>query len=89
MVLENTELANRYREAAFPTLSVDGYAEIVVDFIEHLDPTIYIERLFATPSHQDECLAPEWSLNRWDTHNRLKAVFEERSVRQGSRLPIQ
>jgi radical SAM protein (TIGR01212 family) len=86
MVLENTELAERYRASPFPTLSLDEYAEVVIDFLEHLDPSIYIERLYATSTHPDECLAPAWSRSRWDTHNRLKQLLEERNVRQGARL---
>ena len=86
MVLENTELADRYRASPFKTLSLEEYAEVVIDFIEHLDPSIYIERLTATSTHPDECLAPEWSRSRWDTHNRFKALFDSRNVRQGARL---
>lgn len=86
MVLENSELANRFRQNPFPTLNLDEYAEVVIDFLEHLSPHIYIERLYATATHLDECLAPEWSKKRWDTHNQLRDVFEKRNCKQGAKL---
>ncbi|MGK5083352.1 TIGR01212 family radical SAM protein [Bdellovibrionota bacterium FG-1] len=86
MVLEHTELAERYRKEPFPTPGLDEYAEKVVEFIEHLNPSIYIERLYATASHPEECLAPEWSRTRWNPHNRLRDLLEQRRIRQGAKL---
>jgi radical SAM protein (TIGR01212 family) len=86
MVLEHTELARRYRTAPFPTLSIDEYAERVIDFIEHLSPGIYLERLCATATHAEECLAPDWSRSRWEPHNRLREILAARGTRQGARL---
>lgn len=85
MVLDHTILAERYREKPFKTLSLEEYGEVVVDFIEHLSPSIYLERLCATATHLEECLAPEWSRSRWEPHNRLRDLLVERGVRQGSR----
>ena len=86
MVLEHTELARRYRALPFKTLSVEEYADVVIDFIEHLSPEIYLERLCATASHGDECLAPDWSKGRWEPHNKLRDILESRHCRQGSKL---
>ncbi len=91
MILENTELARRWREQPFPILSLEEYSDRVIQFLEHLSPSIYIERLYANATHNDECLAPDWSQNRWETHNRIRAQFESRNCIQGSRfqgLPI-
>ncbi len=87
MVLEHTELAERWRAEPFHTVSVEEYAEVAADFIEHLSPDIYIERLCATASHGDECLAPDWSRGRWAPHNQLRDLLEKRSCRQGALLP--
>lgn len=86
MILEHTELARRYREKAFHTLSIEEYAEVVIEFIEHLSPKIYLERLCATASHFDECIAPEWSRGRWEPHNRLRDLLNERGCVQGRRV---
>lgn len=86
MILQGTELAERYVAQPFPTLSIEEYAERVAEFIEHLSPDIYLERLCATASHLEECIAPEWSRTRWEPHNRLREILEARGCRQGSRL---
>jgi radical SAM protein (TIGR01212 family) len=86
MVLEHTVLAERWRASPFPTLSIDQYSAIVAEFLRHLRPEIYIERLCATASHFDECLAPEWSRGRWEPHNRIREYLDRGNVRQGSAL---
>lgn len=83
MVLDHTELADWFREKPFPVWSLEQYAEVVRDFIEHLSPSIYIERLYATATHPEECLAPKWSTERWKTHNFFRAYFKEMNVEQG------
>lgn len=83
MVLEHTVLAQRYREKPYPTLSMEEYAERVIEFVEHLSPSIYLERLCATASHKDECIAPDWSRERWRPHNVLRETLEKRGCRQG------
>ena len=88
MVLENTELARRYREAPFPTLSIEEYAERVGDFLAHLSPRIYVERLSATATHFDECLAPEWSRSRWEPHNQIRDILNRRGVVQGAAIAM-
>jgi uncharacterized protein len=87
MVLERTELARRWREdGAFPVLSLEDYATKVGRFLEFLDPKIYVERLCATSSHPEECIAPEWSRLRWEPLNFLNQWIEEKKIRQGSRF---
>jgi radical SAM protein (TIGR01212 family) len=83
MVLENTELATRYREKAFPTLSLDQYSEIIFQFLSHLSPQIYVERMCATATHFDECIAPEWSRSRWEPHNKIRDYLASKNLRQG------
>lgn len=85
MVLENTELARRYRAAPFPTLSLEAYGERVLEFLTYLSPGTYIERLCATATHPEECIAPEWSRGRWAPHNRLREFLAARACRQGLR----
>jgi radical SAM protein (TIGR01212 family) len=86
MILEHTELARRYKEAPFPTLSIDEYAGQVIQFLEHLSPETYLERMCATATHAEECLAPDWSRSRWEPHNRLREILTARGCRQGSKL---
>ncbi len=85
MILEHTILAERWKENPFPTLSIEEYTAVVGDFIEHLSPEIYLERLCATATHKEECLAPEWSRDRWEPHNRIRDLLVARGCRQGAR----
>ncbi len=85
MILENTELARRFREEPFPILDLEAYTEQLIRFLEHLSPSIYVERLYANATHNDECLAPQWSKNRWDTHNQIRDLFQSRNCIQGAR----
>lgn len=78
MVLENTELAKRWRETQFSAVSIEEYADIVMQFLKYLSPKIYIERLCATASHSAECLAPEWSRGRWKPHNTLREIISKK-----------
>lgn len=84
MILEKTELATRWRESPFHTLSIEEYSDIVYDFISHLSPEIYLERLCATATHSEECLAPEWSRNRWEPHNKIRDILTQKGCVQGS-----
>ncbi|MFZ9596338.1 MAG: TIGR01212 family radical SAM protein [Bdellovibrionia bacterium] len=86
MILEHTELARRWKEEPFPTLSLEQYAQQTLDFIEHLSPSIYLERLCATATHSEECLAPQWSKNRWKPHNELRDYLRAHHCQQGSKL---
>jgi radical SAM protein (TIGR01212 family) len=86
MVLENTKLAEWYRAEPFQTVSLTDYAEIVNQFLIHLDPKIYIERLYATATHPEECLAPHWSRERWGTHNKMRNYLAEKNCIQGSAI---
>ncbi|HUP56216.1 MAG TPA: TIGR01212 family radical SAM protein [Bdellovibrionota bacterium] len=83
MVLKGTELERRYLESPFPTLSVEEYSVRVGEFLDHLDPSIYVERLSAKASHRDEIVAPEWSRDHWGPHNRIRELLAARGVTQG------
>ncbi|MBU6374660.1 MAG: TIGR01212 family radical SAM protein [Bdellovibrionales bacterium] len=87
MVLKHTELERRWKEeGAFPVLSLEQYTQQVARFLEHLSPKIYVERLHATSSHPEECIAPAWSKNRWEPHNFIRSWFAQNQIRQGARL---
>ncbi len=75
MVLEHTELAERYRAAPWPMITLEEYGSLVARFLEKLDPSIYIERLYATATHPEECLGPDWSRERWRPHNELRRML--------------
>lgn len=86
MVLKYTKLAEMYAAEPFPILTVDEYAERAIEFLEHLDPSIYVERLQAKASHAKELIAPMWSLTHWEPYNRILTLMRERGSYQGRAL---
>jgi len=87
MVLENTGLAEIYRTQPFETLTLERYATIAADFLDHLRPDLFIERLYASATHPEECLAPLWSRERWGTHNAIRKRLGELGCVQGRLVP--
>ncbi len=86
MVLEHTELADRFRAQPFALMDLDEYTGVIAEFLEHLRPDIAIERLYASATHPEECLGPAWSCERWRPHNRMRELFEQWGTIQGSAL---
>jgi len=86
MILESTELGRRWKEAPFPTLSLQEYGEHVLEFIENLSPNVYLERLCASATQKQACLAPLWSCERWAPHNYLREFLVSRGCQQGSKI---
>jgi uncharacterized protein len=62
-IVKNSALAVEYQENPFPLLSLEDYADLVVEFIRRLNPQIYIERLFATAPN-DLLIAPLWGKSK-------------------------
>jgi len=83
MILKGTRLAQLYLKKPFPVLSIEEYADRAGRFLEQLNPNILVERLFATATDPEQCLAPEWSGHRWKPHNELRRLFQERGTVQG------
>lgn len=77
-VLENTPLANMYRNGDYTPLSLDAYVQIVVDQLELLPPEIVIGRLTGDGAAKD-LLAPDWSRRKLAV---LNAIDRELYLRQ-------
>lgn len=86
MILEHTVLAERYQAQPFETISLEHYAAVISEFLSYLRSDIYIERLYASATHPEECLAPEWSRERWLPHNYLRDYFLSHHIQQGSKF---
>ena len=68
-IVRNTLLEKQYRENPFPLLGLEEYADLVVDFLERLNPDICIERLFGSapsivsqPTARQRCTQPVQSI---------------------------
>ncbi len=63
-VLKNTPLETLYQEGQFEPLELGAYAERVALFLQHLRPTIAVDRLAAVSSRWDELVAPDWTRHK-------------------------
>ena len=83
-VMKGTRLAEMYGRGEITVLDRDGYAGLVCDFLELLDPRILIHRLTGDGGH-DNLVAPLWSLKKFEILNLIDAELERRGTRQGSK----
>ena len=81
-VVRGTALAAEYIRQPFRVLEYEEYLDLLCDFIERLDPTIVIERLFGEAPF-GLLVAPTWRRNKNDLVRDITKKFEERDVRQG------
>jgi radical SAM protein (TIGR01212 family) len=81
-VVRNTVMAREYERNAFPTLDYSSYLELVVDFLERLDPGIAIERLFGLAPEAD-LIAPRWGKTKAEIQRDIELRLLHRDSRQG------
>lgn len=86
-VMKGTRLAEMYERGEVQVMDRDGYAGLVCDFLERLDPAILIHRLTGDGGH-DNLVAPRWSLKKFEILNLIDAELERRGTRQGSLFEV-
>ena len=62
--------------------TADEYIELVIDFIERLNPSIVVER-FVSQSPKELLIAPDWGLKNFEFTAKVNKRIEERDTRQG------
>lgn len=85
-VNRNTQLNDLYQRGAVRLLEKDEYVALVCDYLELLDPRIFIQRL--TGDGGKDLVAPLWSAAKFETLNAIDAELERRGTRQGVKLAI-
>lgn len=66
----------------FQLLSVDEYVELVVDYLELLNPKIIVER-FISQAPKDLLIAPKWGLKNFEFVAKVEKRLTERNTWQG------
>ncbi len=84
-VLENTDLADCYRNGAFDVLTKDAYLEIVTSCLELLSPDIVVHRVTGD-GPKEILIAPQWSADKRDVLNSLHALMKKKNAHQGDRI---
>ena len=81
-VIKNTVLERIYNSGQVRLFSRDEYANLVVDFLEMLDPRIVAHRL-SGEAHRAITVAPDWSIDKLGVHNAIYRALEHRDTWQG------
>ncbi|MCI5773114.1 MAG: TIGR01212 family radical SAM protein [Erysipelotrichaceae bacterium] len=84
-ISQHTVIANMYKQAPWPMLSMMEYVDIVIKQLELLDQNIVIERLTGDPV-KDELIAPSWVLNKTQVLNEIDKKMALLDTYQGKAL---
>lgn len=79
-----TVLAHQYARhpEAFRLFSVEEYVDLVVDYLELLNPAIVVER-FVSQSPPELLIAPRWNLKNFEFAAKVEKRLAERNTLQG------
>ena len=66
----------------FHPFGVDEYAELVVDYLEHLNPAIIVER-FVSSAPDAMVIAPRWGMKNYEFVAKVEKRLSERETWQG------
>lgn len=81
-VLEDTDLADDYRQGKFQTMEMEEYLELVIDALQMINPEIVIHRVTGD-GPKSILISPTWSGNKKQVLNTLHKKMRERNARQG------
>lgn len=81
-VVRGTRLAQQYEEEPFHVYNVDEYIRLVADYIEHLRPSLVLER-FVSQSPAEMLIAPRWGLKNYEFTARLRRYMLDHGMKQG------
>ena len=82
-IIRNTRLAELYTEHPFHVYSVEEYIQLIARYIQHLRPSLVLER-FVSQSPANLLIAPKWGLKNYEFTNLLHNYLRENKIRQGS-----
>jgi uncharacterized protein len=83
-IVRGTALAAEYTRQPFQVLEYQEYLDLLCEFVERLDPSIVIERMFGEAPY-GLLVAPNWRRTKNELVLDIKRIFEERDVRQGAK----
>ena len=83
-LIRGTRMAREHEldPASFHLYRADEYIDLVIDFIERLNPSIVVER-FVSQSPKELLIAPDWGLKNFEFTARVDKRLRERGAYQG------
>lgn len=88
-IVKHTMMAFQYKKTPemFTFLDLDDYINLVVDFVELLNPNIIIERFFSeSPTRM--LIYPKYGLKNFEVKHLVESRLEKRGAIQGRLFPI-
>lgn len=81
-LIRGTRMAEEYalHPEQFHLYTADEYIQLVLDYIEHLPPTLVIER-FVSQSPKSLLLAPDWGLKNHEFTAKVQQALQERNLK--------
>jgi len=86
-VVKHTMMAFQYKQDAsqFSFFTLDEYLDLVIDFLEILNPKIIVERFFSeSPEHL--LIAPKYGLKNFELVHKIERRLEENNSWQGKKF---
>ena len=84
-IAKNTILCNAYENGKIQICEKDTYLERVITFLEYLDPTIAVERLFSRIPEKDAAFS-NWGIAWWKLLDETISIMETNASYQGKRF---
>ncbi len=83
-LIRGTKMGKEYEQhpEAFRLYSVEEYIDLVISFIERINPSFYLER-FVSQSPKELIIAPDWGMKNYAFTDRLLKRMEEKGTFQG------
>lgn len=83
-IIKGTKMAKEYSECPedFHLFDVDNYMKVVIDYIQHLNPEIVVER-FLSQSPKNLIITPDWGLKNFEFTNRIVNIMNDLGAYQG------
>jgi len=83
-LVKGTVMARQYAEnpEMFKMMTAAEYIELVIDFLERLNPEIAVER-FVSQSPEQLLIAPHWGLKNFEFVHKIEKRLKERNTWQG------
>lgn len=84
-LVKGTKMAKQYAEHPdwFRLYTADEYIDLVIDFLELLNPSIAVERMISQ-SPPGFVIAPDWGLKNFEFIVKVERRMAQRNARQGS-----
>ena len=85
MIIEDTPLAERYHTGEVSVFSIEEYADVLGEFIEHLGKDMIVHRIMADATKETGLIAPAWCEDKRCAMGKITALMDEKGIVQGSK----